>query len=211
MRELARFLDNPTDDFCARNLNKGQFIYLKEIEGRRMVVKVFLHKTFHHRLAAWIHQSNADRYERACLILGRLGVSVPEPLLILKSGCFFPERTLFAMGRVEGRMLLELLPEIAADPERIAVLAPRIAGLILVLRQAGLIHRDLNTKNILVTPENQVSLIDFDFTRRPLGGKVAFLKKHRRDIQTFASTCGPATGLATAVLALVDSHSSHSS
>jgi serine/threonine protein kinase len=94
------------------------------------------------------------------------------------------------MERLPGEMLVTQLKAIEADPARLADIAAQVAGILRGLHRAKVAHRDLNAKNILVTPDNRVSLIDFDFaTCYPFRGR-AFHRRHARDLRTFFTHCG---------------------
>jgi tRNA A-37 threonylcarbamoyl transferase component Bud32 len=101
-----------------------------------------------------------------------------------------PHATLLVMERLPGEMLVTHLKGIETDSARLADIAAKVAGILRGLHQAKVAHRDLNAKNILVTPDNRVSLIDFDFaTCYPFRGR-AFRRRHARDLRTFFTHCG---------------------
>lgn len=182
------------------NLRKHQYIFETTSQGRSLIVKTYRHRALKHRLASFIGQGNADRYATLARLLRQSGVTVPKPVLILKTGRgLLPEHTLYAMERVEGSMLSSLLPQVEKDPRRMATLAAKVSSLILGLQRAGVVHRDLNTKNFLISNQDAVTLIDFDYSscysRRTRG----FARSHERDIQTFLSTCHGAPQFAAAV------------
>lgn len=199
--ELSARLDASPDAASAANLRKGQFIFPAEADGMACVVKVYFHRTVQHRLASALGAGNADRYVSICERLAAHGVPVPKPLLLVRRGAgFLPDRTLLAMSRFEGRMLLDELPAIEEDAERSAVLVPKVAGLIRGMVRARVVHRDLSSKNILIDDDGGLMLIDFDSSRTHLGGEAGFREKHGRDLANFVFTCRLAPRFAEAVM-----------
>lgn len=194
------FFSKATGEAIASNLRKHQYIFETTLEDRSFIVKTYQHRALKHRLASLIGQSNADRYATLARLLRQSGVPVPKPVLILKTGRgFLPEHTLYAMERIEGSMLSNLLPQVEKDPRRMATLAAKVSSLILGLQRAGVVHRDLNTKNFLVSKQHEVTLIDFDYSSCHPRRSRGFARSHERDIQMFLSTCHGAPQFAAAV------------
>jgi len=205
---LCAFFDEDPGKACAANPRKSQYVYRSEADGVPLFVKVYFHRTLAHRLASWLNHANADRYAETCLHLATRGIAVPRPVLVARRGAGpLPDRTLLAMTGVEGAMLLESLPAIENDPARIESLADGIADLFKRLGEAGVIHRDLNTKNILQADDDRLSLIDFDFARRHRTPGAAFRRKHRREIGSFVASCRLSPGLAAAVVSRLETES----
>jgi serine/threonine protein kinase len=95
-------------------------------------------------------------------------VPVVEPLgyVSLSVGLGLRRGWLIAVEVTESRDLLEFLS--GASAERHAVL--RLAGRTCrALHDAGFEHRDLHAKNLLVTPDGRVLVLDFDACRRHSG------------------------------------------
>jgi RIO-like serine/threonine protein kinase len=208
VRGLCAMLDEDPGKACAANIRKSQYIYQTEADGVPLFVKVYFHRTLPHRFAAWLNHANADRYADSCLHLATRGIIVPRPVLIARRGAGpLPDRTLLAMTGVEGAMLLDSLPAIENDPARIARLADGIADLFRRLGEAGVIHRDFNTKNILLSNDGHLALIDFDFARRYRSRGAAFRRKHRREIHSFVASCRLSPGLAAAVISRLETES----
>jgi RIO-like serine/threonine protein kinase len=205
IRGLCAFLDEDPTRACAANIRKSQYVYQSAADGVPLFVKVYFHRTWPHRLAAWLNHANADRYADSCLQLVTRGITVPKPVLIARRGAgLIPDRTLLAMTGVEGDMLLNSLPAIENDPARIELLADAIADLFKRIGKAGVIHRDLNTKNILLTDDGRLALIDFDFARCYRSQGAAYRRKHRREIRSFVASCRASPGLASAVISRLE-------
>jgi tRNA A-37 threonylcarbamoyl transferase component Bud32 len=203
--ELCRYLDTPVDEATTVNSCKQQYIFETTADGIPTIAKVYHHRTLPHRLASALRSGNAERYARACTNLATHGVNVPEPILIAKRGSgLLPDRVLLAMTRLPGRMLLEELSAIEGDPDRIRRLVPNLHRLFDSLRQARIVHRDLSSKNILISDTDDLMLIDFDSSRTYRGTNSSFERKHLRDIENFTSTCSLAPRLAQAMREALD-------
>lgn len=199
---LRNYFFKSLDEAIAVNQVKKRYVYEANMEGRRLIVKVYVHSDLKHRVPSFFQQSHADRYCAAVRFLLRKGLSVP--VLVMKMGRGpLPEKTLFAMERVQGRMLVKMLPEVESNKTRIETLSKKISGLIIDLRQAGVIHRDLNTKNFLIGENDKTTLIDFDAASRYAWKGRGFQRRHRRDVQNFLSTCHNAPKFAGAVASLL--------
>lgn len=200
LSHLLEWVGTPSDDPLATNRRKNQWVSQTAAEGKSLIVKTYIHRALKHRLASFCGHSNADRYSSIACFLKNKGLSVPQPILVVKSGPgLLPEKTLYTMEHVQGRMLFNILAELEEDPPRVKRVAERVCRLILGLRQAGVIHRDLNTKNFLVSDQDEVTLIDLDAaTRHRIRGS-RFVRRHQRDVHTFLSTCHGAPQFAAAV------------
>lgn len=198
--QLAGYLQKTPEEVVATNPRKKQLLFKTTVQHKPLIAKQYLHQAWKHRLASFCGQSKADHYCLIASYLKREGLPVPAPVLLLKAGRrLLPERSLYVMESVNGDMLYHRLHDLENDPDRLAIVAKNVADLIVKLRQAGIIHRDLNTKNFLLSPENELHLIDFDSaSRHGIRGK-RFVRRHQRDIETFLSTCREGPKLAQAV------------
>lgn len=200
IRSLESHLDAEPATAWVTNVRKGQYVNLLEADGREWVVKTYFHKTWQHRLVSLLGMANADRYVKTCHALAAAGVTVPEPALVMKLGKgLLPAATLMVMEKLPGDMLVNQLKPIEADPARLGDVARKVAATINALRRSRIAHRDLNAKNFLVTPDNRVSLIDFDFASRHFFATPSFRRRHRRDVRTFLSHCGRDSAFSTEV------------
>jgi serine/threonine-protein kinase RIO1 len=186
----------------ATNVNKNQYVFVEGVSGREVILKLFVHKKSSHRLASFFGVSSADRYFGNARRLLATGVPVPGPIALIKTGDgLLPDVTLYAMERAAGEMLYPMLASIESDARRIEIVAEKIVTLIRGLERAGVTHRDLNVKNVLLTPANEVTLIDLDSARSHASRGAAFRRRHQRDIRTFLETCHGAPRFAAAVAA----------
>jgi tRNA A-37 threonylcarbamoyl transferase component Bud32 len=149
--------------------------------------------------------ANADRYVKTCHALAAAGVTVPTPALVMKVGKGpLPDAALMVMEKLPGDMLVHQLRSIEADPDRLEDVTRKVATVIAALRRSRIAHRDLNAKNFLVTPDNRVSLIDFDFASHHLFASPAFRRRHQRDVRTFLNHCGPDSPFSVKVAGLLE-------
>src|SRR6185503_9729372 len=66
------------------------------------------------------------------------------------------------MEYVEGNDLREMIREAGAlPPERVVDLGCQIAAALEYAHRAGLIHRDIKSQNVLVSPDGKVKVVDF--------------------------------------------------
>ncbi len=206
IRALEPMLDAEPATAWVTNVRKGQYVNLAEAGGRQLVIKTYFHNSWTHRLASFLGMANADRYVKACRVLAAAGVTVPAPALVMKLGAGpLPHGTLMAMDKLPGDMLVNQLDAIQSDPARLNDIAAKVAAIILTLRRTRVAHRDLNAKNLLVTPDNRVSLIDFDFATCHRLPTPVFRRRHRRDISTFLNHCGKDSPFAAEVMRRLDS------
>ncbi len=65
------------------------------------------------------------------------------------------------MAHVEGKPLSELIPSDGLPPESVIRYGTQIADALAHAHEHGIVHRDLKSANVVITPEAQVKLIDF--------------------------------------------------
>jgi serine/threonine-protein kinase len=71
-----------------------------------------------------------------------------------------------AMELVEGKTLREMIPATGFPTEAMFRYALQIAGAVAHAHEHGLVHRDLKSTNIMVTPEGWVKVLDFGLAKR---------------------------------------------
>ncbi|MEM9134810.1 MAG: serine/threonine-protein kinase [Actinomycetota bacterium] len=108
--------------------------------------------------------SDPERLRREVLILASL--DHPGVVPYLDAGGF-DDGTLFLVSPwLDGRTLHRLLADDGPPTtERAVALAVRIARILDDVHAAGVVHRDLTPRNIMVTADDEVTLIDFGLSR----------------------------------------------
>jgi serine/threonine protein kinase/lipopolysaccharide biosynthesis regulator YciM len=71
-----------------------------------------------------------------------------------------------AMEIVEGRPLNESIPAEGLPVEQLLRIATQIADAVAHAHERGVIHRDLKTANVMLTPEGRVKVLDFGLAER---------------------------------------------
>jgi len=72
------------------------------------------------------------------------------------------------MELVEGRPLANLIPAGGLSPETVLHYGAQIAGALEHAHQRGIVHRDLKSANVVVTPEGTAKVLDFGLAKRQL-------------------------------------------
>jgi serine/threonine-protein kinase len=74
-------------------------------------------------------------------------------------------RTFIAMELVEGRTLRERIAQSPLGPEEMLDVAIQIAEGLAAAHRLGIVHRDIKSANIVLTPRGQVKILDFGLAR----------------------------------------------
>ena len=74
------------------------------------------------------------------------------------------------MELVEGKSLHVLSGELGLAPETVLRYGVQVASALARAHDRGIVHRDLKTANIVVTPEGLVKVLDFGLAKRVGGG-----------------------------------------
>ena len=90
------------------------------------------------------------------------------------------------MEYVAGQTLKDLIPPGGLAFDQVAGLGSQVALALGAAHAAGIVHRDIKPANILVTPEQQVKVIDFGIARLPLDGTATDLTGHGHVVGTVA-------------------------
>ena len=82
-------------------------------------------------------------------------------------------RHLIVMELVEGRTLHEVVSGGPLPPAQVVALARQIAAALSEAHRAGILHRDIKSGNIVLTPQGQVKVLDFGLAKRLAPGPAA--------------------------------------
>jgi eukaryotic-like serine/threonine-protein kinase len=75
------------------------------------------------------------------------------------------EHSFIVMQWIEGKTLSELIREGAIDAEQILPMTQQITCALAAAHARGIIHRDIKTGNIMVTPTEQIKVLDFGLAK----------------------------------------------
>jgi len=109
-----------------------------------------------------VYAARFKREARAAAALSNPGV-----VTVFDAGADGPTRYI-VMEYVEGRDLAEVLreqPEHRLEPARAERIAERVADTLAAAHAAGIVHRDIKPGNIMVTPREEVKVLDFGIAR----------------------------------------------
>ena len=135
--------------------------------GRPVVVKEYRTKGFWAFLRGLVRGRPAARERKIFLHLQRAGVSVPQVVELEKTGFHSKEKNRFlALTAVKGAATVEdLLLGKKPLPAPRRILIEKLGRLVRAMHDAGVVHTDLHSANILVSPEGELFLIDFHSAR----------------------------------------------
>ena len=75
-------------------------------------------------------------------------------------------RHLIVMELIEGRTLHEVVSGGPLPPTQVVALARQISAALAEAHRAGILHRDIKSGNIVLTPQGQVKVLDFGLAKR---------------------------------------------
>jgi len=129
-------------------------LYLADWHGRRVVVKVRIPKRY--RPEALDEQIRSYRtVHEPQLMHEAKAAGVPTPLIYMVN---LADASI-TMEFVEGQQIKQLLNKVSQDKRR--ELCVRIGELIGKLHRQGIIHGDLTTSNMILSPEGKIFFVDF--------------------------------------------------
>jgi serine/threonine protein kinase/tetratricopeptide (TPR) repeat protein len=75
-------------------------------------------------------------------------------------------RPYIAMEAIEGRTLSSLLKDGPLPVDRVIAIALQVAGALEQAQERGVVHRDLKSANVMITPKGTVKVLDFGLAKR---------------------------------------------
>jgi TP53 regulating kinase-like protein len=137
-------------------LKKGAeaILYLADWAGKKVVIKVRIPKRY--RPEALDEQIRSYRtVHEPQLMHEAKAAGVPTPLIYIVN---VPEASI-TMEFVEGQQIKQLLNKVSQDKRQ--ELCVKIGELIGKIHRQGLIHGDLTTSNMILSPEGKIFFVDF--------------------------------------------------
>eukprot|EP00767_Chilomastix_cuspidata_P003385 gnl/Chilomastix_cuspidata/3504.p1 GENE.gnl/Chilomastix_cuspidata/3504~~gnl/Chilomastix_cuspidata/3504.p1 ORF type:complete len:214 (+),score=85.94 gnl/Chilomastix_cuspidata/3504:215-856(+) len=139
-------------------------LYASTMFGRPCIIKQRFEKTYRHPdIDKKLRRSRTAKEAKTICRAAQRGLPVPALYFVDTKACAI------TMERIEGPTAKELLLALEADVVRAAeadALAQRIGAAVAAFHNAGIIHGDLTTSNVLVADAARgVVLIDFGLTQ----------------------------------------------
>jgi len=129
-------------------------LYLEDWHGRRVVFKRRLPKRY--RIPELDEDIRARRTRHESQIISRAKkAGVPTPVIFMVD----PVEATIVMEFIEGKQVKQILGELSSE-DRVR-LSRHIGELIGRLHKYGIIHGDLTTSNMILTPDDRVVFVDF--------------------------------------------------
>ena len=82
-------------------------------------------------------------------------------------------KAFIAMEYIEGRRLSELIPSNGLEIEAVLRYGSQIADALAHAHERGIVHRDLKSANIVITPDGRAKVLDFGLAKRMPGRELA--------------------------------------
>ena len=148
--------------------------------GRDVVLKYYFPKTFIKKFGNRFRQTPCRRSWIAAHGFAHLKLPTPIVVAIAEHYRFghINAMSFLATERAPGTQLREL------NADRIAQIVPTLKSAFTTMARFKIAHGDLNDSNIIVSPENEIFLIDLDSTRFQLRGK-SWIRARERDEERF--------------------------
>ena len=132
---------------------------------------------------SWRHPDLDDRLGRRRMIaearllvrLYRSGLNVP---LLLDCDMFDQQ---LVMSHIQGKPLIEMLNDDSISDDDVMDMLRNTGQTIRLLHRQAVVHGDLSTNNIIITPENEAVLIDFGLARIEYETELFAFKCHYRN------------------------------
>ncbi|MBS7606044.1 MAG: Kae1-associated kinase Bud32 [Candidatus Bathyarchaeia archaeon] len=134
-------------------------IYLGEWCGRKVIFKKRLPKKYRLPELDRAIQIQRTKHEPQ-LIHKAKEAGVPTPIIYMVD----LEEATIVMEYIEGKRIKDILNDLTSE-ERIKI-SRQIGKLIGRLHKSGIIHGDLTTSNMILTPEGKIALIDFGLSEQ---------------------------------------------
>jgi len=105
-----------------------------------------------------------------------------------------------AMEYVEGKILAKIIPPEGLAPEAVLRYGVQIADALRYAHEHGIIHRDLKTSNVMISPEGRAKILDFGLAKRVRNGDWKNVSQSQQGLTEEGSLMGTLHYLAPEVL-----------
>ena len=109
-------------------------------------------------------------------------------------------RHFIVMELVEGRPLDSLIPPGGLRPELVVRYGAQIAAALAHAHDRGIIHRDIKTANIVITPSGQVKVLDFGLARLDVDRELANVTRSTQSASNAGAVVGTLSYIAPEIL-----------
>jgi tRNA A-37 threonylcarbamoyl transferase component Bud32 len=130
-----------------------------------VVLKYYYPKQLHKHLTYGINGSRCMRSWVSALGFQFLGLPTPAALFIAewhRFGGIWLSKSFLATAQAPGVTLDEWVKRHANDPEKLANMADRLAGIFARMTAYRIVHGDLKATNLIVAEDDSVSFVDLD-------------------------------------------------
>ncbi len=120
------------------------------------------------------HLLNTHDMRRRFVREGEIGIAISHPGIVrIYERGEAAGRAFIAMEYLPGRTLREIVKRSGPAPIPVAVrIATDLADAVAALHEAGVVHRDLKSENVMVSPEGGVKILDFGLARLAEGTRL---------------------------------------
>ncbi len=163
------------------------FVGAAPIADSRLALKYYSRLSLRRQLGYTLMGTRAMRSWIAARTFVKLGLPTPEPIALVESQRFgfIKDRSLFVTRMAEGVSLREFAKQHASDTQALEKLATEARRIFQTFAEFRIYHGDTNTKNFIVTPDGQLSIIDLDACEF-LVPENQWQKKRRSDERKFS-------------------------
>ncbi len=165
--EPASFLKAFSSGVVMEGKGRGG-VKIVEACGSRLVVRKYLHGGFFRALTRdlFLNRGRVLYEAEITAYLREQGFPVAAPFCAVVERLIVAKRLYLVTILQENTVnLLEYLKQCTGEKQRMRV-AMKLARILWLLQQSGVYHPDLHLRNVLVTPEGGLVLLDFDRARR---------------------------------------------
>jgi len=189
--ELVQGMMSDVDALVARGemLKAGKrctVVRLWSLEGGEWTARRYNMKGRGHTAVHWLLRSRAGWSWRNAMLLDRVGLATPEPLLWAEERMLgvLRMRSLLITRYVKGLSLWEMVSSGQLARERLFEVAEQVGRIWVTLGRLNIGHGDMKATNFIVDSENRLWMIDLD-SLRVLRNRLMLARQRRQDLARF--------------------------